>query len=209
MVGDVRRVLVASAWQQAPALYLPAAQTHPANVHYVLRFAGIQAGALAREAERVVQQVDPLQPIWDVETMPLRQDSQLWREKAVTHLVSVFAVAAVLLAVGGLYAVLVQTLRHRRHEIGVRMALGADSGTIANLMLAAAGRVLLPALALGGLATIAVFRWLASLVPFFGAPSALSLAGTGGGLAALTLLAVLVPAWRAAKVRPSIALREP
>lgn len=209
VVGDVRRVLVASAWQQAPALYLPAAQTHPANVHYVLRFAGIQAGTLAREAERVVQQVDPLQPIWDVETMTLRQDSQLWREKAVTHLVSVFAVAAVLLAVGGLYAVLVQTLRHRRHEIGVRMALGADSGTIANLMLAAAGRVLLPALALGGLATIAVFRWLASLVPFFGAPSAPSLAGTGGGLAALTLLAVLVPAWRAAKVRPSIALREP
>ncbi len=209
VVGDVRRVLVASAWQEAPAVYLPAAQAHPANVHFVLLFAGIEAGALARDAERVVQRVDPLQPIWDVETMTLRQDTQLWREKAVTHLVSVFAIAAVLLAVGGLHAVLAQALRHRRQEIGVRMALGADARNIALMMIGDAGRVLLLALALGGLATVAVFRWLASLVPFFDLPSPLSLAGTAAALVVLTLLAILVPTWRASRVRPSMALREP
>ena len=209
VVGDVRRVLVASAWQEAPAVYLPAAQTHPANVHFVLRYAGMQAGALAREVERIIQQVDPLQPIWDVETMTLRQDTQLWREKAVTWLVSVFAVTAVLLAVGGLHAVLAQTLRQRRHEIGVRMALGANARNIVNMMAGDAGRVLLPALVLGGLATVAVFRWLASLVPFFDVPSLLSLVGTASGLAVLTFIAAFLPTWRAARVRPSTALREP
>ena len=208
VVGDVRRVLVASVWQEAPAVYVPAAQSHPSSVHFVLSTSGPIA-ALKSEVTRVVQRVDPLQPIWDVETMVLRRDTQLWREQTVAGLVSVFALVAVLLAAGGLYAVLAQSVRQRRHEIGVRMALGADRRAIASLVTGDAGRMLLPASALGALAAVGLFRWLASLVPFFDLPSRLSLAGTALGLAAFTLIAVFVPAWRAARVAPSTALRDP
>ncbi|MEM7355935.1 MAG: ABC transporter permease, partial [Acidobacteriota bacterium] len=184
VVGDVRRALVASVWQEAPALYIPAAQDHPRSVHFVLAASGSSSAALKSEVARVVHRVDPLQPIWDIETMTLRRDTQLWREQSVAGLVSVFALVAVLLAAGGLYAVLAQSVRHRRHEIGVRMALGADRRAITRLVTGDAGRMLLPATAFGALVTFGVFGWLASLVPFFDLPSRLSLAGTALGLAA-------------------------
>ncbi|MCG8458359.1 MAG: ABC transporter permease, partial [Holophagales bacterium] len=197
VVGDVRRQLASSAWQQAAAIYLPAAQTHPANVHFVLRVRdGFAAEALRRDVEQVVLGVDPLQPIWDVETMDRRFETQLWREKAVTWLVSIFAFAAVLIATGGLYALLAQSVRQRRREIGVRKALGADANTVVRLVLADAGRIVILALALGGLAAFAALKWLAYLLAFLDRPSPLVLAATAGGLAAVALLAALAPAWR-------------
>ncbi|MEM9597010.1 MAG: ABC transporter permease [Acidobacteriota bacterium] len=210
VVGDVRRQLTSSAWQEAPTLYRPAAQHHPANVHYVLRVRdGFAAEILRRDVEQVVLGVDPLQPIWDVDTMDRRFDTLLWRERAVTWLVSFFAAAALLIATGGLYALLAQSVRQRRQEIGVRKALGADAGTLVRWVMADAGRIVILALALGGLASFIVLRWLAHLLTFLDRPSPLVLAFTAGGLAAVTLLAALSPAWRAAKVAPTTALRDP
>ncbi|MEM8934673.1 MAG: FtsX-like permease family protein, partial [Acidobacteriota bacterium] len=190
-------------------IYLPAAQAHPANVHFVLRVRdGFAAETLRRDVERIVQGVDPLQPIWDVETMDRRFESQLWREKAVTWLVSIFAFAAVLIATGGLYALLAQSVRQRRHEIGVRKALGADTAAVVGLVLSDAGRIVILALALGGLAAFATLQWLGYLLAFLDRPSPLVLAVTAGGIATVALLAALSPAWRAANVAPSTALRE-
>ncbi|MEM7584150.1 MAG: ABC transporter permease [Acidobacteriota bacterium] len=210
VAGNVRRVVTASAWQDAPVIYRPSAQTHPSNVHYVLRVAaGVDPGTLRRQVEQLVLGVDPLQPIWDVETMEHRFETQLWREQAVTWLVSVFAFAALLIATGGLYALLAQSVRQRRHEIGVRKALGADAIAIFRLILAEAGRIMALALMFGGLAAFATLRWLAHLMPFLDRPSTLVLAGTAGGLAAIAFVATLSPAFRAATVAPTAALREP
>ena len=209
VVGDVRRALVASAWQEAPAVYVPAIQDHPSSFHIVLQASGVRADALEQEVEGVVQGVDPLQPIWDVETMTLRRDRQLWREQVVTWLVSAFALVAVLLATGGLYALLDQSVRHRRHEFGVRMALGADRRAITRLVTGDAGKVLLPATAVGTLVTLGGFRWLAARVPFFDLPSRMTLAGISAGLVVFALVAVFVPAWRATRVEPSTALGNP
>ena len=76
------------------------------------------------------------------------------------------------------------------------------------LVLADAGRIVVLALALGGLAAFATLKWLAHLLAFLDRPSPLVLGVTAGGLAAVTLLAALSPAWRAARVAPGTALRD-
>lgn len=209
VVGDVRRALVSSAWEQTPAIYLPAAQVHPANVHFVLRVReGADPESLRRDAERVVQGVDALQPIWDVETLDERLDGQLWRETTVTWLVSIFALAALLIAAGGLYALLAETVRRRRREIGIRKAVGADQGAVVLLVLADAGRILGPALLVGGLAAFVALEGLARRLAFLDRPSLAVIVGTACALFVITVLAALSPARWAAGVDPATALRE-
>ncbi len=140
--------------------------------------------------------------------MERRFETQLWREEAVTWLVSIFAFAAVLIATGGLYALLAQSVRQRRLEIGVRKALGADTGAVVRLILSDVARIVILALVLGGLAAFATLKWLAHLLAFLDRPSPLVLAAAAGGLAAVALLAALSPAWRAARVAPNDALRD-
>jgi len=122
-------------------------------------------------------------------------------------LLGLFAGVALVLAVVGLYSVLSFLVTQRRHEIGVRMALGARPGTVERLVVLQGLKLAGLGLALGVIASLALHEVLASLVEGVQATDPLTFAAVGGVLGLAALLASWLPARRAARVDPMIALR--
>jgi putative ABC transport system permease protein len=146
-------------------------------------------------------------PIFDIKTLERRIDDSLSRERLVADISAVFGVAALLLAGIGLYGVLAYSVTRRTREIGVRMALGSSAASVVS-MIAREGLVLTAAGAIAGLvfATLAG-RLLAGYV--FGVtptdPALLVTSATA--MLGIAMLAVAVPAYRASRVDPLVALR--
>lgn len=207
VVDDIRRVARDSRWQEGLHLYRPRLQEVPMNVHYVARVAGTDPSTLVKGVERIVWDADPLQPIWDVETMTHRLETQLWRERTVAWLAGAFAVAALLLAAVGLFAALAESVRRRRREIGLRMAVGAAAHDIARLVLREAGVILAGGLGLGGLGLLLVVPRLARGSVFLEPPSLAQCLQTMLLLALLAAIFAALPTWRALRVDPTINLR--
>ena len=207
VVDDVRRAAVGSQWRSGLQLYYPWRQELPMNVHYVARAVGTEATSLIRQAEQAVWHADAGQPVWDVETMDMRLEGEIWRERTVTWLAGLFAVAALLLATAGLYAALSQWVRQRRREFGLRVAVGADSRDIASLVLRETGQLLLGGLGLGLLLLLVVVPPLAERSVFLEAPTGLTLFGAALTLSLLVLLFSLPPVRRAQRVDPMVNLR--
>ena len=122
-------------------------------------------------------------------------------------LMSVFAGATLLLAAAGLYAVISYTVTQRTREIGVRMALGAQRGAIRRLVIGQGIKLALVGMALGLGAALALSRWMSSLLFSVSAIDPLTFVGVAALLLLVTTLACWIPARRATKVDPLIALR--
>ena len=208
VVGDVRRAARDSRWHLGYNVYSPEAQVVPMNVHYVLRVAGVDPTALVRDVEQVVWAADPKQPIWDVRTMDERLDVHLWREHTVTWLAGAFAVGALLLAAVGLYAALSESIRRRRHEIGLRMAVGADSADISRTVLRDTAWTLAGGAFLGLAILVTLVPWLAGATVFLEPPTWQQVSGAVTLLVLLAALCVLHPVRRALVVDPAVTLRE-
>jgi len=208
IVDDVRQLGVTQ--PPEPSLYQPFLQsTGPVGLPqmtFVLRTAA-DPDALGRLARRAVWEVDPDQP-----ALALMSMTDLIRSTEVAplfqaRLLGVFAGMALLLAVVGIYGVLAYAVTERTREIGIRMALGAESGHVLGLVLR---RTLLLALAGVGIGTVAALaatrvleRFLFEVKP--GDP--LTLLAVIGVLIAAALAAAWLPARRAARVDPVVALR--
>jgi putative ABC transport system permease protein len=193
-----------------PYLYLPQAQTGDGFMTLVVRTEGDPLGMVAA-VRREVQALDREQPIFDIKKMEQRVAEQGTPKRLVTWLLSVMAAVALVLAAIGIYGVIAYTVAQRTHEIGIRMALGAQARDIFRLvlrrgMLLAAAGVLL---GLGG--AIALMVTLSNaLAKFLFTVSGLDPAtytGVALLLASVALLACLIPARRAMKVDPMVALR--
>ncbi|HEY4217197.1 MAG TPA: ABC transporter permease [Gemmatimonadaceae bacterium] len=163
--------------------------------------------ALAASVRRTIAAIDPMQPIVNIATM----DQVIDRSTAQRHLALVlfaaFAVAALLLAVAGIYGVLAGNVAERMREMGVRSALGATPGNIVGLIVGQGGRLAAIGIALGLAGSFAVTRLLRTLLFGIGPNDPVTLVGVVVLLGAVTLAACLVPAIRAARVDPSRALR--
>jgi len=114
---------------------------------------------------------------------------------------------ALLLATAGLYAVLSYSVMQRTHEIGIRMALGANMGELLRMIIQQGLKLASTGIALGLLASLALTRLMSSLLFGVGASDPLTIAGVAALLAAVALLASCIPAWRATRVDPMVALR--
>jgi predicted permease len=191
-----------------PELFVPQPQ-HPwySSFYVVLRTAP-EPETLLEAVRREVLAVDPGQPIADLTTMPRLVAGSLARERFLTVLLGLMAGLALFLALTGVFAVLSYGVAQRRHEIGVRMAIGARRGEVLGLVLREGLAIALAGLALGLIGARLTTRTLASF-----------LYGVGGGdpvtylaVAALILIAALAaciqPARRAAKSDPVAALRQ-
>jgi predicted lysophospholipase L1 biosynthesis ABC-type transport system permease subunit len=169
--------------------------------------ASVPVNTLIPAVRRRVRELDPVMPVDHFKTLQTCIDESLVTRRSPAILAALFAGVALLLAALGTYGVLAYAVAQRRREIGVRMALGALPAQIARLFLGLGLRLLAAGLLLGGFGAWAAGRAKQSLlfqVPSFHAPT---FAGTAIVLCAVTWIACLLPAWRAARVDPMEALR--
>ena len=191
-----------------PGVYLPTEQVkRPGADYLVVRTA--QEPALAASALReAVWAVDPQQPLMRIKTMDQLIASNLSDRQRPMILLGVFAALALLLACIGVYGVLAYAVTQRTREIGIRVAVGASTADVTRMILAKGLQLGATGLVVGVGLALMLGQLLKSLL--VGAkPSSLSIyAVTSATLLAVAVLACIIPAARAARVDPVIALRD-
>jgi ABC-type antimicrobial peptide transport system permease subunit len=169
--------------------------------------AGAGAASLEKPIRDVVRSLDPAQPVFDVRLMLDRVENTWGAQRLLSFLFSVFAGLALMLATIGLYGLLAYTTLKRVPEIGIRLALGARPAQIRALILSHGMQLLLIGSVIGLVAALALSRALQSvLFEVHGIDPRIYL-GVGLLLFAATLFASWIPARRASRVDPIVALR--
>ena len=204
VVGDVHHGTLGRAME--PELYVPAAQ-HTWGWGVLALRTRSDPGALAAVVRREVSALDPELAVIATSTMRERLAASLAAPRFVASLLSIFAAVAALLAGIGLYGVLATTIAQRASEIGIRMALGARVADVLRLVVGEAARMAGVGIVVGLLAAAAVTRLMAALLFGVGPRDPLTFAAVTAALFAVALAAALVPAWRAARTSPAVALR--
>jgi putative ABC transport system permease protein len=188
--------------------YVPEHQWLEADnqVVLVVRTAGDPA-AIAPSVRKAIASIDASQPIINVATMDQVIATSTTQRRLALVLFGAFAVAALLLSVAGIYGVLAGSVAERTREIGVRSALGATPGDIVRLIVRQGGRLSALGIVLGLAGSLAVTRYLRTLLFGIGPNDPATLVGVAMLLGLVTLLACLIPGTRAARVDPSRALQ--
>jgi putative ABC transport system permease protein len=188
------------------ALYLPYVVSADPALALVLRTT-VEPLSLVAAARAEIRRVDAGQAVSSVNTLAglLREATAQPRFNAA--LLALFALLALALAGVGIYGVIAYAVAQRTQEIGLRLALGARSGDVLRLILAQGLKLTLSGVGLGLLAAFALTRWLKTLLFGVSATDPLTFVCIALLLTCVALLACLVPARRAAKVDPLIALR--
>jgi predicted permease len=163
--------------------------------------------ALAASVRAAVRSADPEQPVFDVKTMTQRMDDAAQPRRAPMILLSLFAGVALLLAALGVYGVLAFSVAQRTSEFGIRLALGATARDIAALVLRQGSVLVLLGVGAGLAGYLALSRIVAQLLYGVTATDPATLAIAPLVLALVALVACLLPARRATKVDPMVALR--
>jgi putative ABC transport system permease protein len=163
--------------------------------------------AMSAAVRREVQAVDPNQPVFNINTMEQVLADSLASQRLSMLLLSIFAGVAMTLAAVGIYGVMSYTVIQRTHEIGIRMALGARVADVLRLILGHAMMLVLIGITIGLVGAFAVTRVMASLLYGVSATDPLTFVGVSLLLAVIALIACLIPARRATKVDPMVALR--
>jgi predicted permease len=189
-----------------PQVFVPFAQTQRRGMYFGVRTAGNPA-AIAPAVREVIRGLDRDLPIAEVKTMPRVITERMFEPRVYGMMFSIFAGSALALAVIGIYGVMAYSVAQRTHEFGVRIALGAQRRDVLLGVLRTGVRLVAIGLAIGLPAAFAMGRGLGSMLYGVRPTDPLTFIGVPLLLAAVALLASLVPARRATKVEPIIALR--
>ena len=204
VVGDVRDGGLDK--EVSRAVYAYALQRPiSSSLSVVVRAQGDPAPLLAA-MRQTVRSLDAELPM-NFRTLEQIFSSSLDQRRFSLVVFGVFAVVALLLAVMGIYGVMTYAVSQRTSEIGIRVALGATAGDIQRLILGQGLRLIAPGVVVGLAGALALTRLLASLLFGVGASDPVTFAGVAGLLAAVALLACYLPARRATRVDPLVALR--
>ena len=163
--------------------------------------------ALAGTVQREVGKIDKSLPVSHFMTMEQVISDKLWRSRLSTVLLGLFGAIALMLAVVGIYAVISYSVRQRTQEIGIRMALGAESADVLRLALMESLKPVCAGIAVGLAIALAVSRLMVTLVYRVPASDPYTFAAVTVGLMAAAIVAAYLPARRATKVDPLIAVR--
>ena len=164
--------------------------------------------ALFPSMREIVRELDPELPLFDVKTMQTAVNQSVASRRAIALSLATFAGIALSLAIGGIYAVLSYVVGRRRHEIGIRMALGAQSGQVLGLVVRQGLGLVAIGLVIGVPAGLLSSRVLSSLLVGVAPTDPLTYVGVVIVLTATGALAALIPARRASRVSPKVALNE-
>jgi putative ABC transport system permease protein len=187
-------------------LYWPEAQNPTNSMGLAIRAAGDPA-SLAPAVQKTVLDLDAEQPVDHVLTMQALMADSLARRRLTLTLLAGFAGGAILLAALGIYGVTAYMVTQRQQEIGLRMALGASRSDVLGLVVGQGMWLMLAGLGAGLVLSLGLTWVLGSLLFSVRPYDPISLAAAAGALALIALLACSLPAWRATRVDPLVALR--
>ncbi len=188
-----------------PQAYLPLDQHPVRTLAFLIRTD--QLDAVVAAARREVRELDPEQPLYDVETMERAFYETLSSRRVVTGMFLLFATVALGLATLGLYSLISYLVSQRTREIGVRVALGASRADVMGLVLRQGARLLLAGLALGLLLGAGLARVMAGALAGVSPTDPVTFTLVPLLLGVVGSLAAAVPARRAARVEPAVVLR--
>jgi putative ABC transport system permease protein len=181
-------------WNSFPMSLVVRASSHPTS--------------LVSSVTNAIHEVDRQTPVVEVATMDQLMTNSVSQRRFNMLLFAAFAGLAVLLAAVGIYSVLAYAVRRRVREIGIRMALGAQISDVLRLVVVEGMTPTLIGMAIGAAGALALGRVLSTLIYGVQASDPLTFVGVSALLAAVALLASLIPAYRATRVEPVKALRE-
>jgi putative ABC transport system permease protein len=205
VVGNVRHTALETA--PRPEAYLPFGQGHWPSVFVALRTASSDPTSITTAAQSAVWSVNRGIPLAGVRTMESLVSASMLQRKFTMLLLAIFAGLALLLAAIGIYGVMSYAVSQRTHEIGIRMALGAQRNDVLKLMVGPGMRLAGTGVLLGIAASLALNRLITGLLFGVSATDPVTFVLVALGLSGTALLANYVPARRAAKVDPMVALR--
>jgi predicted permease len=204
VIGDTRHPSIRE--QPAPAVFIPYTLLAPTGRTLAVRAQGKPMGML-NAIRQVVSATDRDQPVARPITLEELMGFETGQARFNLSLFSFFGLLGLALAGAGIYSVLSYTVARRTHEIGIRLALGAQRGTVLALMLGMGARLAAVGLVIGVGGSISLGRYLRSEVFEVPVTDPVSLGGVSLVLAACALLACYIPARRAARMDPTAALR--
>jgi len=187
-------------------VYSPYRQRPSADMNLVVRSA-VDPASLTSAVRAAVATIDKDQPIFDVHTMQQLVDDSMSTRRLTLVLLGIFSALALILAAIGIYGVMAYTVALRTQEIGIRIALGAQRQDVLRLILGQGARIAFFGVAIGLTVAAALARLLSSLLFSVSASDPLTFAAVAVILVAVALLACYIPARRALRVDPIIALR--
>lgn len=207
VVGDVRSAGPAA--DVGPTIHMPYEQRTATYARYVMIAARTRGEpmAVAESVRRVVQKMDPDQPIFGVATVEELMRDSVNEQRFHTLLLGLFAAVATLLAMVGIYGVVSYVVSWRTREIGIRMALGAQRGEVQWMVVRQGMMPVAAGIAAGVLGALWLTRLIESMLFHVSPTDPVTIGSTVGLLAAVALAACWLPARRASRVEPMEVLR--
>lgn len=193
--------------EPGPEVYFPYRQSFFNGAADVVVLAAGDPLALAPSVRKLISGIDPSQPVFDLQTLDAALADSIAPRCFNLMLLGTFAGAALLLAVIGIYGAMSYAVTQRTHEIGIRMALGARHGEVVRLVVQQGFAVALTGIVTGIAGALGLTRLMATLLFEVKPNDQLTFAVVAIALSATALLAALVPALKAARVDPLVALR--
>jgi len=205
VVGDVHAYGLDE--QPQPEMYWASAQNETSpSMALIARTAG-EPSALTNAARAAIAEVDPGQPLFDVQPLEALVSSSLGQRRFTLTLMLMFGLVALVLAAVGIYGVMAYTVAQRTQEIGIRMALGARPVTVLSMVLRDGMTLVAIGLAVGVGAALALGRVVSSLLYGTSTTDAPTYVVIAAALALVALAALVIPARRATRIDPITALR--
>jgi len=204
VVADVRQL--ARRDRVSAQVYVAHAQDPVQSMTLVVRARGNPA-ALTDPLRRLVRARDADLPLYDLRTMPEAVYLAVWEPRLYALLMAFFALIALVIAAVGIYGVMAYSVAHRTQEIGIRMAMGAAQGTVVRMVVVQGMRLTALGLGIGLAVAFVITRLMASLLFGVSAGDPPTFLGVAVILAGSALLACWLPARRATRIDPMVALR--
>src|SRR5271154_2595397 len=204
VIVDARTESLANA--SVPQIYLSLYQETPKELAIFLR-GDLNASAMPEEVRAMVQSVEPELPVYGAQTLNYAVSSSLEQRRFSMEIVGMFALTALLLAGMGIYGVISYIVSERTHEIGIRVALGAQSRNILRMVVRQGLGLAIAGAAVGLVGALIVSHLMAGLLYGVRPTDPVTFASVALLLIAVALLACYIPARRAIRVDPLVALR--